>query len=262
MVRPFLFACLLVAPALAWAAPPPTVASGKLSWGTSPTFAPFEFQRDGQTVGFDVDMMAELAKRNGLQSAMLGMDFTGIIPAVQSKRIDAAVSGMYVTPARAEVVDFIAYLKIDDQMVVPKSNPGHLTGRDDLCGHHIVVAVNTQYEKTAHALSDACTAQGKPAIDLLTVGTSAVVALTLAQGRAEGAISSTSVIAAMMENAPDAFAPLGEPFNTDTRLGIGLSKDDPALRNALDASLKAMQDDGTYAALLKKWGLPASSSIF
>lgn len=270
MLKPILFACLVLAPTLAtalapelaWAAAPPTVAEGKLTWGSSPTFAPFKFQRDGQAVGFDVDMMAELARRNGLRSDMLGMDFAGIIPAVQAKRIDAAVSGMYITAARAEVVDFIPYLKIGDQMVVPKSNPGHLTGKDDLCGHHIVVAVNTLYEKTARSLNDACVAAGKSAIDILTVGSSAVVALTLAQGRAEGAISSTSVIAAMMESSPDTFAPLGEPFNTDNRLGIGVSKADPGLHDALDAALKAMQADGAYDALLKKWGLPSSSSIF
>ncbi len=258
-----LFAAALIAmPALAWAAPPPVVADGKLSWGTSPTFAPFEFQRDGQTVGFDVDMMAELARRVGLQSAMLGMDFVGIIPAVQAKRIDAAVSGMYITPAREEVIDFIPYLRIGDQMVVAKGNPAHLAGKDALCGKHIAVAVNTLYEKTAHSLSDACTGAGKPAIDILAVGSSAVVALTLAQGRAEGAISSTSVIAAMMENAPDTFEPLGEPFNTGSRLGIGVAKTDPALRDALTAALKAMHDDGAYEAMMKKWNLQPSSTIF
>jgi polar amino acid transport system substrate-binding protein len=255
-------AALVTLPALAWAAPPPTVTEGKLSWGASPTFAPFEFQRDGQAVGFDVDMMAELARRLGLQSAMLGMDFVGIIPAVQAKRIDAAVSGMYITPAREEVLDFIPYLRIGDQMVVPSGNPAHLTGREALCGHHIAVALNTLYEKTAHTLSDACVAAGKPAIDIIAVGSSAVVALTLAQGRAEGAISSTSVIAAMMENAPGTFEPLGEPFNTNSRLGIGVAKTDPALRDALIAALKAMNDDGAYAAMMKKWGLPASSTIF
>jgi polar amino acid transport system substrate-binding protein len=261
-LRRFLAAALVALPALAWAAPPPTVTEGKLSWGASPTFAPFEFQRDGQAVGFDVDMMAELARRLGLQSAMLGMDFVGIIPAVQAKRIDAAVSGMYITPAREEVLDFIPYLGIGDQMVVPSGNPAHLTGREALCGHHIAVALNTLYEKTAHTLSDACVAAGKPAIDIIAVGSSAVVALTLAQGRAEGAISSTSVIAAMMENAPGTFEPLGEPFNTNSRLGIGVAKTDPALRDALIAALKAMNDDGAYAAMMKKWGLPASSTIF
>ena len=157
-----LAACLAALPALAWAAPPTTVAPGKLTWGTSPTFAPFEFQRDDKTVGFDVDMMAELGKRTGLQSTMLGMDFTGIVPAVQSGRIDAAVSGMYITAARLEVVDFIPYLRIGDQLVVPKGNPGHIAGKDALCGHHMVVVLNTQYEKSVHAISDACTQAGKP----------------------------------------------------------------------------------------------------
>ncbi len=249
-------------PVFAWGAPPPTVVPGKLTWGASPTFAPFEFQRDGQAVGFDVDMVAELAKRLGLQSSMLGMDFAGIIPAVQAGRIDAVVSGMYITPAREQVLDFIPYLKIGDQMVVPKGNPGHLVGRDDLCGHHIAVAVNTLYEKTAHTLSDACVKAGKPPIDILAVGSSAVVALTLGQRRAEGAISSTSVITAMMANSPNTYEPLGEPFNTNSRLGIGVAKTDPALRDALTAALKAMHDDGSYDALIKKWGLPASSSIF
>jgi polar amino acid transport system substrate-binding protein len=261
-LKRLLAAALLAIPALAWAAPPSTVAAGRLSWGTSPTFAPFEFQRDGQSVGFDVDMMAELARRIGLQSAMLGMDFAGIIPAVQAQRIDAAVSGMYITPARQEVLDFIPYLLIGDQMVVPKGNPARLVDRDALCGHRIAVALNTLYEKTAHSLSDACIKAGKPAIDILAVGSSAVVALTLAQGRAEGAISSTSVITAMMSNAPDTFEPLGEPFNTNSRLGIGVAKTNPGLVDALTAALKAMHDDGAYDALIKKWGLPASSSIF
>ena len=117
-MKRILAAALIVLPALAWAAPLSTVTAGKLSWGTSPTFAPFEFQRDGQSVGFDVDMVAELARRLQLQSAMLGMDFAGIIPAVQAQRIDLAVSGMYITPAREEVIDFIPYLRIGDQMVV------------------------------------------------------------------------------------------------------------------------------------------------
>jgi polar amino acid transport system substrate-binding protein len=169
---------------------------------------------------------------------------------------------MYITPAREEVLDFIPYLLIGDQMVVPKGNPARLLDRDTLCGHHIAVALNTLYEKTAHSLSDACIKAGKPAIDILAVGSSAVVALTLAQGRAEGAISSTSVITAMMSNAPDTFEPLGEPFNTNSKLGIGVAKTNPVLADALTAALKAMHDDGAYDALIKKWGLPASSSIF
>jgi len=34
------------------------------------------------------------------------------------------------------------------------------------------------------------------------------------------------------------------------------------LRDALKTALKAMHDDGAYDAMIKKWGLPASSTIF
>ncbi len=141
----------------AWAASPPTVTPGALSWGTSPTFAPFEFQRDGHAVGFDVDMMAALARRIGLQSAMLGMDFVGIIPAVQARRIDAAVSGMYITPAREAVLDFIPYLRIGDQMVVPgrQPRPPRRQGRAVRAPHrrggeHAVREVGARPERRLH----------------------------------------------------------------------------------------------------------------
>ena len=49
-MKSFLASLLVALPTLAFAASPSTVSDGKLSWGTSPTFAPFEFQRDGQAV--------------------------------------------------------------------------------------------------------------------------------------------------------------------------------------------------------------------
>ena len=45
-------------------------------------------------------------------------------------------------------------------------------------------------------------------------------------------------------------------------LGIDLPKGKPALKEAVDAALKAVVADGTYAALIKKYALPASSSLF
>ena len=257
-----LVAALLAVPAVVLAADAPrTVSPGTLSWGTTATFAPFEFQKDGETVGFDVDLMAELARRVGLQSAVLGMDFAGIVPAVAAHRIDAAASGMYITPARQEVLDFIPYLLIGNQLMTTPANPGHLVDKDGLCGHSVAVPVNTQFEKRLEGLSAACTSGGKAAIDILLVPGSAVLALTVAQGRAGAGLTSNSVIAAMMVQSPGSFVPLGAPFDTDTRLGIGVAKDNPGLRDALQAALAAMRADGAYDGLIRKWGLPAASSI-
>ena len=61
------FLCLFLATA-ALAEEPELVEAGKLTWGSSPTFAPFEFMRDGKPVGFDVDLMEQLAGRLVLSS--------------------------------------------------------------------------------------------------------------------------------------------------------------------------------------------------
>ena len=50
--------------------------------------------------------------------------------------------------------------------------------------------------------------------------------------------------------------------NYNTQLGIALPKDKPALKEAVDAAFKAIVADGTYANLVKKYGLPPSSSLF
>ncbi len=259
-----LLALLLLLPIVARAADPSPgpVVPGSLTWGTSPTFAPFEFQQDGHPAGFDVDMVGELARRVGLQPAMLGMDFAGLVPALQAHRIDLAVSGLYITPAREAVVDFIAYLRIGNQIVAPAGNPAHLAGREDLCGHPVAVVVNTAFEKSLQAVVAACTAAGHPAIDILSLPNSAVVALSLTQGRVVAAFSSTATVAAMIDGAPGTFVAVGPAFDTTTRLGIGIARDQAALRERLAAALADMNRDGTYKALMARWHLPADSSIF
>jgi len=238
------------------------VEQGKLTWGSSPTFTPFEFMRDGKPVGFDVDLVEALAKRIGLSSSMAGMEFKGVIPALLGHRVDIGVSGLYVTAERLQVVDFIPYALVGNQIVVRKGNPKGITDRTMLCGFKVAVPVSTAFEASAKKTSEDCKARGKPEIELLSLPGSNNVALALLQGRADAALNSTATIAAMMSENPDAYELAGEPFDADTKVGIALRKDTGALKAKLDEALHALVKDGTYPALLKKWKLPAKASIF
>ena len=251
---------LLCAPALAQDLK--TVEPGKLTWGSSPTFKPFEFMRDGKAQGFDVDLMEELGKRVNLTSTMMGMEFKGVIPALLGNRIDAGVSGLYVTAERMQVADFIPYVIVGNQIVVQKGNPKKISGRDGLCGVKAAVPVNTAFEASTKALSTACKAAGKAEIDMLSLTGSDTVALALQQGRVDAALNSTATIAAMMGESPDAYELAGPPFDANTKVGIALRKDDTVLKSRLETALQSVVKDGTYAALLKKWNLPPQASAF
>jgi polar amino acid transport system substrate-binding protein len=262
MLRNVLAVAMVFLTSPAYADDPKTVEPGKLTWGSSPTFKPFEFMRDGKAQGFDVDLMENLSKRLNLSSNIMVMEFKGVIPALLGDRVDVGVSGLYVTAERAQVADFIPYLIVGNQIVVQKGNPKKISGRDGLCGVKVAVPVNTAFEASTKGLSAECKTAGKPEIDILSLTGSDTVALALQQGRVDAALNSTATIAAMMSENPDAYQLAGPPFDANTKVGIALRKDATELKLRLNAALQDIVKDGTYAQLLKKWTLPPQSSAF
>ncbi len=230
--------------------------------GTSATFPPFESLQDGKPVGFDIDLVAAITAKMHIQSAPSLIDFKGLIPALLGGRIDTIVSGMYINPERSQVVDFVPYLRVGDQLLVAKANPSHLTALPQLCGHRLAAAVGTVYEKQAQALAADCQKSGKSALTIISLTSTAVSALALKEGRADALVASVPTVLALVKESPDAFETTGEPFDNNTLLGIGFAKDKTALKTAVDTAFKAIVADGTYANLIKKYRLPASSSLF
>jgi polar amino acid transport system substrate-binding protein len=160
------------------------------------------------------------------------------------------------------VIDFVPYLRIGDNMLVKKGNPLHLTGLNDLCGHRLAAAVGTIYEKQAQQLAADCLKNGKSALSILSPPTTAVSQLALKEGRVDATVVSVPTALAMIKESPDAFETAGAIFDNDTILGIGIGKNKPALKAAMDGAMKAMVADGTYVKLIKKYGLPQSSSLY
>jgi len=261
-----LFVALLVLPSLAPVAraqaPLPLVEKGKLTWATNGTFPPFESMQDGKTVGFDVDLVDAVVAKMGLQSNIVIIEFKGLIPALIGGRIDSIVSGMYINPEHSQVVDFIPYLRIGDQMLVAKGNPLHLKALAEMCGHRLAAAVGTVYEKQAQALAADCQKDGKGTLTIISLQSTAVSALALREGRADALVAAVPTVLALVKESPDAFEITGDVFDNDTLLGWGFPKDKTALKDAVDVALKAVVADGTYAKLVKKYGLPDSSSVF
>lgn len=262
MRRLALTLALTLLPVLGYAQAPSVVDTGKLTWGTSATFPPFEYMKGNTPIGFDVDMMDAIAKQMKLQSTIAPIAFTGLIPALQGKRIDLVVSGMYINPQRTQVIDMIPYVYVGNQIVVREGNPKHIDGLPTLCGLNVAAPVGTVFETSAKQASADCKAAGKPEINLLSLTGTVTCALALTQGRADAIIVSTPVVGALMTDTPGQYATGGAPWDTKTQMGIGVRKDDPVMKDAVEKALKAIVADGTYAGLIKKWNLPAVSSEF
>ena len=114
------------------AAPEPVlVEEGSLTVCTSLPYEPFEFRKDGEPVGFDIDLASQVAKELRLAPRIVNADFDAIQSGelLNDGRCDVAIAGMTITGDRARVVDFSSpYFNAAQAMVVAPGIRGELAG--------------------------------------------------------------------------------------------------------------------------------------
>lgn len=85
---------------------------------------PWEFQNpQGQFIGFEIDLVNEVAKRSGKTVQFENIPFNGLFSAVQSGRIQIAISSITVTPKRLQALAFAQpYYDADQSLSVLKNS--------------------------------------------------------------------------------------------------------------------------------------------
>jgi polar amino acid transport system substrate-binding protein len=243
--------------------PPPDdlVTDGQLTYGVAASFPPYEYQQDEEYAGFDIEMGAALAEIMGLQPEIVDMQFDGLIPALQGKRIDLINSAMYINSDREQQVDFIPYMVIGETIVVPAGNPKNVGSLDDLSGLTVAVTVGAIEEIFATDHNEVLRAAGKPEMTILTLPTANDAVLATQQGRADAYLHSTPGAAYLMQEMPGVFE-VAAIFALDTRIGMAVRKGDTAMKAALEAALAEFVASGQYDELMAKYNLPQELSLF
>lgn len=90
--------------------------------GTSADFPPFEYIENGQFVGFDMDLMREIAKIAGFEIKFVDMSFDSLIPALRAGQIDVVAAAMTITEERKQVVDFSEPYWTADQSIIVRAD--------------------------------------------------------------------------------------------------------------------------------------------
>lgn len=81
--------------------------TGPLVVGMELQYPPFEMSDEsGTPTGFSVDMAYALGEFLGREVVIENTAWTGLIPSLQTGKVDLVISSMTITPERAEVVDF------------------------------------------------------------------------------------------------------------------------------------------------------------
>jgi polar amino acid transport system substrate-binding protein len=230
---------------------------------TSADFPPFSSRAadDPNTiVGFEPDMVKALMAHLGWKYKWATADFDGLIPAVQSGRADMVVSDVYDTAAREKVVDFIDYLKTALSLMVTSSNASKVHGWMDVCGKPVGILTGAATElEFSQKASKACTAAGKPAIDIHSYSAVAQEVPALKNGNLYAMYEDTITEHLIANKQPDFKVVFDDP-EASTPLGIAIKKGSP-IEAQLKSGMQWYVSSSQYKATATKWGLPASALI-
>jgi ABC-type amino acid transport substrate-binding protein len=230
---------------------------------TSADFPPFSSRSatDPNTiVGFEPDMVKAVMAHLGWKYKWATADFNGLIPAVQSGRADLVVSDVYDTAAREKVVDFIDYLKTALSLMVTSSNASKVHGWMDVCGKPVGILTGAATElEFAQKASKACTAAGKPAIDIHSYSAVAQEVPALKNGNLYAMYEDTITEHLIANKQPDFKVVFDDP-EASTPLGIAIKKGSPT-EAQLKSAMKWYVASSQYKDTATKWGLPASALV-
>ena len=202
---------------------------------TDTAFVPFEFKQGDKYVGFDVDLWAAIAKELKLDYTLKPMDFSGIIPALQTKNIDLALAGITITDERKKAIDFSDGYYKSGLLVMVNANNNDIKDVKDLNGKVVAVKSGTGSVDYAKANIKTKDLRQFPNIDNAY--------MELGTGRAD----------AVLKTAGNGkFKAVGESLEAQN-YGIAFPKGSDELREKVNGALKTLRENGTYNEIYKKW---------
>ncbi|WP_022874225.1 amino acid ABC transporter substrate-binding protein/permease [Glutamicibacter mishrai] len=121
--------------------------------GTDTTFAPFEFRKDGELTGIDMDILQAIAEDQGFKVEVRSLGFSAALAALSANQVDGVIAGMSITDERKEIYDFSEpYFESGVQMAVSQ-NDEDIKGYEDLDGKTVVAKTGSEGEAYAKSVS-------------------------------------------------------------------------------------------------------------
>ncbi|MDD2586443.1 MAG: basic amino acid ABC transporter substrate-binding protein [Syntrophomonadaceae bacterium] len=221
----------------------------KIVVGTNAAFPPFESQDKGELIGFDMDLIRAIGEAQGIEVEIKHMDFKALVPAVQQGKIDAAIAGMSITPARLETVDFCDSYFDAGLIVAVRNDNESIKSKDDLKGKKLAAQTGT-------IGADYCqkVAKEDPSTEVRVFEDVGVAFMEMKKGGVDAVVNDHPVTLNYILTTEDAgIKMVGDIFSADDKYGIAVKKGNSDLQQLLNEGLEKIKADGTYDQLYKKW---------
>ena len=219
--------------------------------GLDDEYAPMGFRdKNGELIGFDIDLAKEVGKRMGVALEFLPIDWNNKENELDSGRIDIIWNGLDITPERKERILYSKpYMDNRQILLVKKDNRQGIRSEGDLAGKRVGTQAGSNSETYVHqneqlrdSFAEFKTYRNfRDAFNELESGLVDVLIVDELAGRYE------------MSNVPSKFDPIEVTVGPVTEIGIGFRKEDVELRDKVQKVFDSMIADGTARKISEQW---------
>ncbi len=211
-------------------------------------YPPFNMidEATGEGVGWDYDAVREICKRINCVPEFKQAAWDGIFPAMQAGEYDMLADGVTITAERDEIVDFsIPYVIVGQVLLVRVDETASLDEIKADANRLIGTQLGTTNEIVAK--------EHFPAERVKSFEDFGAAVLALLSKDIDGVVIDNVSAVGFIEENPGKLKVAGQ-LTSDEQLGFVFPPGSD-LREAINAALQSMIEDGTLEALNKKWGL-------
>lgn len=237
---------------------PSAYKSTTLQVATDATYPPDESMSGTTMVGFDVDMMGAIATTLGVKFKENNVTFDDIIGGIKAGKYAIGNSSFTDEKSREKSVNFVDYFQAGEGVYALSTSKVTFKGLSSFCGLKVAVETGTTEQSDAVGQAKKCPASKKLIVRAFSTQTEANAAVLSTQANV-GFVDS-QVAGYIVSLAKGAFKLVGSAIEVapygiatpKTPSGLGLAK-------AIRAAVKTLIANGTYHAILVKWGVTAGA---
>jgi len=241
----------------------PAPAADEIKAGSITNSPPMiSYASDGTTLqGAIVDLAAAMSQEMGRTIRFEAMPFSGLLPAMEAKRIDIVFSLMNDTPEREKLIDFVDFFNLSTMLLIRKGNPERVEALETICGKTVSTVQGSTQIALVNEASAKCVAAGKSAIENLQYAQPSDARLQVQSGRVAAFLGNSPVMVYLAKTAGEGkiFDVVQGRVYQPVPLGIGVAKSNTQLRDALQKTLNALIANGSYRKILEKHGVESGA---
>ncbi len=216
--------------------------------GAGGTYRPFEFETPSkELVGFDIDIIKAIARASGFKIKLVSTPWEGIFATLGQGDRDIIISGITITEKRAKMVDFsLPYFPAEQVIITGADNK--VAALADLKTFQVGVVNSTAGDIV---ISEEI---GKSSTAIRRFDNTPLMLEELYRGGIEAAIGDVGVVKFYIKSHPEKqFKVVNDAKFTRQYFGIAVKKGNYELQDRINAGLKKIVADGTYAKIYKEW---------